>query len=72
MPIILMNDTQYGFPWLIPNAELETEYVNPCRHCQPCIDVGDFTEKKDRPHTKIRLLYIRREYYFLDFDLLRL
>lgn len=30
-------------------------------------------EKKDGPHTKIRLPYARREYYyFLDFDLLRL
>jgi len=47
MPITLMNDAQYGLPGLVPNAELETEYVNLRRHCR---------KKRDRPHTKIRQL----------------
>lgn len=56
MPITLMNDAQYRLPGHILNAELETEYVNPCRHCQPRIN-GEILPKKkkrDRPHTKIR------------------
>jgi len=32
MPITLMNDAQYRLPGLVPNAELETEYVNLRRH----------------------------------------
>ena len=53
MPITLMNDAQYRLPGHTLNAELETEYVNPRRHCQPRIN-GEILPKKKREigHTR--------------------